>query len=164
MNLSIDQTYKGFTWVQVGWRMITRKSTLGRPSVKIRTHSLVSNIYVDVINHDLCLFPHPSQSRVNLHQDPNNLNILQRKESIVLHVDQNYYRFMKLFLWPLCPKTNILYSRRVCDRKSDFVTVIWSTVILPEDDASLSQWSKSHVNFATWCKCYNYHFQVYDSS
>ena len=97
---------------------------MGRPPVKIRIHSLVSNIYVDVINHDLCLFPHPSQSGVNLHQVPKHLEYFAEKGIIVLHVDQNYNRFMKLFLWPLCPKTNILYSRRVCDRKSDFVTVI----------------------------------------
>ena len=143
-----------------------KKKHYGRPSVKIRTHSLVSNIYVDVINHNLCsasFLIHHNLEWIYI-RIQNTLNILQRKESAVLHVDQNYNRFMKLFLWPLCPKTNILYSRRVCDRKSDFVTVIWSTVILPEDDPSLSQWSKSHVNFATWCKCYNYHFQVYDLS
>ena len=56
-----------------------KKKHYGRPSVKIRTHSLVSNIYVDVINHDLCLFPHPSQSRVNLHQVPKHLEYFAEK-------------------------------------------------------------------------------------
>ena len=138
MNLSIDQTYKGFTWVQVGWRMITRKSTMGRPSVKIRTHSLVSNIYVDVINHDLCLFPHPSQSRVNLHQaGSKTLWIFCRARNPYFYTLTKTIADSWSFFFGHCAlkPTSCTYSRRVCDRKSDFVTVIWSTVILPEDYA-----------------------------
>ena len=114
MYLCIDQTYKGFTWVQIWWSLITRKSTMGRPPVKIKTHSLVSNFHVDVINHNLCsasFLIHHNLEWIYI-RIQNTLNILQRKESAVLHVDQNYNRFMKLFLWPLCPKTNILYIQQ----------------------------------------------------
>ena len=70
----------------VGRRMFTRKSTVERPPVKIRTHSLVSNLYVDVINHDLRFLPHPSQSRVNLHEDQKHFEyfLVESKESIVI--------------------------------------------------------------------------------